>query len=196
MKNARLDNARSSRSLRARQAARVAPLIALLAVSCRDDPSGPSDGDALGTFTATLTGAVNATLNGRATFVAQAGQGYEVEMLPRSITNGSGLWVTAGNGRPAVGNYAVTPFTTPQSLPTSLVRYCSDTKAACYTDWGAYWETSEGAGRLHITQSTATALAGTLEVDLRTDTGNVSGGGPLTHLSARFTATCRLTTGC
>jgi len=193
---ARLSNARSSRWLRASQAARVFPLIALLAVSCREGPSGPRDGDALGTFTATLTGAVNATVTGRATFVAQEGQGYEVEMLPRGIANGSGLWVMAGNGRPAVGNYAVTPFTTPQSLPTSLVRYCADTKAACYTDWGAYWETSEGAGRLHITQSTATALSGTLEVDLRTDTGNVSGGGPLTHLSARFTASCRLTTGC
>jgi hypothetical protein len=95
-----------------------------------------------------------------------------------------------------VGGYAVTPFTTPQSLPTAIVRYCTDTKVACYTDWGAYWESSTGAGRLEITQSTATALAGNLDVDLRTDTGNVSGGGPLTHVVVRFNATCSLTADC
>ena len=175
---------------------RFAPLLALLAAACSSDPSGPRAGDAPGTFTATLTGAVNDTLSGSATFVAQEGQGYEIEMLPQGITNGSGLWVVAGTGRPAVRDYAVTPITTPQSLPTALVRYCADTQAVCYTDWGAYWETSAGAGRLEITKSTATALAGRLDVDLRTDTGNVSGAGPLMRMSARFNATCRVTVGC
>ncbi len=186
----------ASRRPRTRQATCVAPLIALVALACSGDPSGPKNGDAPGTFTATLTGAASATLTGAATFVAQEGQGYEVEMVPRGITNGSGIWITAGTGRAPVGSYAVTPFTTPQSLPTAIMRFCTNTTVACYTDWGAYWETNNGAGRLEITQSTATALAGNLDVDLRTDTGNVSGGGPLTHVSVRFSATCSLTAGC
>lgn len=179
-----------------RQAARLAPLFAVLTVACSGDPSGPRHGEALGTFTATLSGAANASINGTATFVAHEGQGYEVEMLPRGSTNGSGLWVTAGTGRPALGDYAVTPITSPQSLPTALMRYCADTSAPCFTDWGVHWETSAEAGRLQITQSTATTLAGSIEVDLRTDTGHVSGTGPRTHLLARFTARCRLTSGC
>jgi hypothetical protein len=174
----------------------VVTAIIALVVACSGDPSGPRAGDAPGTFTATLTGAATATLTGTATFVAQEGQGYEVEMLPQGSTNGSGLWVAAANGRPAVGDYAVTPFTTPQSRPTVLVLFCADTKAPCYTAWGAFWETSAGAGRLQITQSTATALSGSFEVDLRTDTGHVSGGGPLAHVSARFNARCSLANGC
>ena len=135
-------------------------------------------------------------MTGTATFVAQEGQGYEVEMLPQSITNGSGLWVVAGKGRPGVGDYTVTPITSPQTLPTALMRFCADSRAACYTTWGVYWETTAGAGRLRVTQSTAMALAGSLDVDLRTDTGQVSGGGPLTHVTARFNANCRLASGC
>lgn len=194
MRIARFGDADSARSLRGHLAGFL-PVIALV-VACSGDPSGPRAGDALGTFTATLTGAATATLTGTATFVAQEGQGYEVEMLPQGSTNGSGLWVAAANGRPAVGDYAVTPFTTPQSLPTVLVLFCADTKAPCYTAWGAFWETSAGAGRLQITQSTATALSGSFEVDLRTDTGHVSGGGPLAHVSARFNARCSLANGC
>ena len=196
MRIARLGTDRHSTSLRARQAARVTPLLVLLAVACSDDPSSPKDGDTPGTFTARLTGAVNATLTGTATFVAQEGQGYEVEMQAQSFTNGTGLWVTAGKGRPAVGSYAVTPETPSQPLPTVMTLSCANAKAPCSTMWGAFWETNAGAGRLEITESTPRALAGSFDVDLRTDTGNVSGGGPPTHVSARFNATCRLTSGC
>ena len=69
-------------------------------------------------------------------------------------------------------------------------------RAACCTAWGACWETSAGAGRLHIRESTSATLSGGFDVDLRTDTGNVSGGGPLTHVSARFNARCTLAGGC
>jgi hypothetical protein len=49
-------------------------------MACSGDPAGPKAGDAPGSFAATFTGAINATLTGTATFVAQEGQGYEVEM--------------------------------------------------------------------------------------------------------------------
>jgi hypothetical protein len=179
---AQIGDAHNGSFVRARQAARVPPLLVLLAVACSGDPAGPKAGDARGTFTATLTGAVRATLTGAAAFVAQEGQGYEVEMLPQHMTNVSGLWVGAGKGRPALGEYSVTPVTVPQTLPTVLVRYCANTPVACYTDWGAYWETSAGAGRLVITQSTATTLAGTLDVDLRT---------PGTSAAAAHSHACR-----
>lgn len=196
MRIARLVNAQNSHSLRPRLVVPVALMLGLVVVACSGDPSGPRDGEARGTFTAILAGAANATLNGTATFVAQEGQDYEIEMLPRGITNGSGLWLTASNGRPVVGDFALIPFTTPQSLPTAVVQFCADTKSACYSRWGVFWETSAGAGRLEITQSTATTLAGRFDVDVRTDTGNVSGGGPLTHVTARFNATCAIPSGC
>ena len=196
MRLARLVNAHSSRSLRTGWVTLVALQIGLVVIACASDPSGPRDGEALGTFTATLAGAANATLNGTATFVAQEGQDYEIAMVPRGMTNGSGLWLTAANGRPAVGDYALTPFTMPQSLPTAVVQFCADTKTTCYTRWGVFRETSAGAGRLQITQSTATVVAGSFQVDVRTDTGNVSGGGPLTHVTARFNPTCSIPSGC
>jgi len=173
----------------------IASLVLLIGVACSGDPAGPKAGDAPGSFTATFTGAINATLTGTATFVAQEGQGYEVEMQTRGSQSRT-LWITAGDGRPLVRDYAITPVTAPQSLPTVVVVFCADAKATCFTRWGVYWETSEGAGRLVVEQSTTTVLAGKFEVDLRTDTGNVSGGGPLTHVSARFNATCRLASGC
>ena len=82
----------------------------------------------------------------------------------------------------------MTPITSPQPLPTVNAQACVDYTGACPPVWGVHWEPPPGAGRLEITESTPTSVAGTLEVDLR---GTADGAGPILHVSVRFRARCK-----
>ena len=66
---------------------RITSLGVLILIACSGDPSGPKDGSTPNSFAATFTGAISTTLTGTATFVAQEGQGYGVEMQAQGNAN-------------------------------------------------------------------------------------------------------------
>jgi len=160
-------------------------LIALVGVGCSDGPAAP--GDAAGTFEATLSGAITQRATGTATLLVDPFS-YAIQMSPASGRLGLAVTVWADGVRLPVGTYPITPVTTRQTQPTALALACADTTKECAQDWGAHWETPEGAGRIVITASSPAGVAGNLEVDLRGPNADVS---QVVHLVARFNATCK-----
>ena len=76
----------------------------LLALGCSDG-TGPSAGDAPGTFTATLSGALSQTAAGAATYGVGL-YAYRVDLVQNPHGAGFTLFFNADGGRPNVGTYA------------------------------------------------------------------------------------------
>lgn len=134
---------RDARSPRARSEAtgesvrrRALPALMLAFAFGCSDGTGPAAGDAPGTFRATLSGALSQRVSGVASY-ALSPYTYEIGLVQNPEVVGFALTITADGGRPGVGTYALTPMTSPQSLPTVTLFACSDSATQCgLRDWG------------------------------------------------------------
>jgi len=125
--------------------------VLVLALGCSDS-TGPAAGDALGTFRATLSGALAQTATGTATYGVGL-YSYRVDLEQKPDGAGFTLFFNADGGRPTVGTFALAPITSPQMLPTVNAQACADYTSPCRLVWGVHSEPPPGAGRLEITES-------------------------------------------
>jgi hypothetical protein len=164
-------------------------LAAPLAIACSDGPT--AQGDARGTFRATLSKTIAETVSGKATyFVFREGSSsiYRVELVANGAASGFSLTILGDGARLPVGTYAIMPGPgmSPQP-PTVIATACVNTSQPCFTDWRVESFSNGGAGRLEISRSSAGVLDGSLEVDLLGEGGF---SGTVLHVSAKFNAAC------
>lgn len=161
---------------RARRFAAVM-LVAAGALSCGDDdPAGPGDGPFEGTYTATVSGAVTATLGGTAIFASgtdpDTGESawvvYLVENENAAFTSGNNVFF-AGFGPPEERSYMLQDISESQDIPESgaggvVIMYDGQMLTGAFLSTG---------GSLTITDLSADRMDGTFNF---TAVGNVFDG--------------------
>ena len=159
--------------------AMVATSVVLLAAACG---SSTEPGERPGTASVTTTGAVSASGAGLALFQSVSSGGtslFQILLAPATPTSATTSWeiqVVNYAGRLAVGTYPLLPLSASSSSPTANFYYTTG------GSMGMYESTS---GQLVITESSPSAVRGTLHF-----TGTNVGGMATVTVDGAFNASC------
>jgi hypothetical protein len=156
MDQVRTRRAHSARSKGRRAVAGLAAsaLLALTAIACGGDATGPSGP---GTGNMTATGAVSTSGSGLALFQSTSTTGgslFQLLVAPTSQTTAATWQIQIANysGRPAAGTYALSPLSASSTNPTANFYYTSGSSIRMF---------NATSGQLVITSSTSSAVRGT-----------------------------------